>query len=139
MGTCRLVKRGWLYRGWAIHTDDGSFHVEYHGRGKGHEAVTVIGPQGKSAFKLRSLIWFAPRFEFEVGSLLASLEITVHPWMTFSKVELTIGDELVYVEGAGAPGIGATAVGNLPVPATAGEPLADSLPLPAGEPLSESA
>ena len=94
--SCRLTKRAFLYRSWEVVTSEGWFKVEYDGRGSGYESVLV---QGEVAVKVPSLLWFAPRFEFRVGSLPASLDVRVWPWLALRSVRLTVDGRVAYAEG----------------------------------------
>nr|CAA9282853.1 hypothetical protein AVDCRST_MAG63-4078 [uncultured Armatimonadetes bacterium] len=95
--SCKLTTKKLLYRSWEVVTSEGWFQVEYDGRTCGYESVLV---QGEVAVSTPSLLWFVPRFEFRVGSLPASLDVRVWPWLALRSARLTIDGRVAYSEGS---------------------------------------
>jgi hypothetical protein len=95
MVTAGLDEKGWLYRALEVSTPEGTYRVNYNGRGLGHESVTV---NGEFAAGRTSAIWFIPEFSFSVGSQQALVKVKVWPWFAIRSLELLVGGELVYSE-----------------------------------------
>ncbi len=73
----------------------GIFIVEYVGSGVGYETIQVR--PGK-AFRKASLLWFVPRFDFDVGGSPAVVEVRVALWFAIHSFSLRVNDVLVYDE-----------------------------------------
>jgi hypothetical protein len=94
--TCSLVDRKWLYRRFEVVTREGSFVVEYNGRPIGYECVRV---EERVVARIKTYVWFAPRFEFAIGTLPAVIEVRVRPWLAM-QCRLSVGDEVLYSDRA---------------------------------------
>lgn len=94
--TARLRQKKWLLREWNVTTPTGEYVVTYSGRGHGYESVAV---DGVVVAKTKSVAWFTPTFEFQLGGLPASIEVRVWPWLALRKVRLRIAEETCYKEG----------------------------------------
>ena len=91
-----LIVKHWLVRGFEVTTHEGMFYVVYYGRGYGYEQVVV---NDHVVCMKKSIWWYAPEFEFSVGSLPATIQIRVWAWMTIRSVSLDIAGQRVYSEG----------------------------------------
>jgi hypothetical protein len=94
-----LIESGWLYRSVYL-APPYDLIVEYNGRGLGHETVLV---DGTVVSRMTSLLWFVPRFEFQIGPddapFDAVVEVRVWPWLCIRKFRILVGEECVYREG----------------------------------------
>ena len=81
-----LEARSWLRRRLRVDMPDGAFVVHYSGRGIGYESVWVNGTQVPAR---GDGLWFAPRFEFPLGSTPAAVEVRVWPWLTIRSSTLS--------------------------------------------------
>jgi hypothetical protein len=95
----KLLKRSWLRRCLRVDAPEGTFQVEYSGRGFGFESVYV---DGRPADR-RVGLWFVPVFQFPLGSQTGAVEVRVWPWLTIRSFHLLVGDEVVYAEGERKP------------------------------------
>jgi hypothetical protein len=95
-----LLRSSWLRRAFLVETPLRTFEVEYNGRGMGYESVLV---DGVLAAREGAIIWFAPRFDFYVGTWPAALEVRVWPWFVLRSLALWVDGELVYSEGRVLP------------------------------------
>jgi hypothetical protein len=91
----RLVRRSRLQRAIEVRLPDGIHLVEYVGSGFGYELVRVR-PGG--TIRKTSLLWFVPRFEFDVGGSPAVVEVRVAPWLAIWSFSLSINEIVVYDE-----------------------------------------
>jgi len=91
----KLRKKGLLYRCLDVNTPEGSFTVEYNGRGIGHQTVLV---DGKVVACPQSKTWFFPRFSFQIGSFDAALLVRVWPWLAIRSFFLIVNAETIYTE-----------------------------------------
>ena len=96
--TATLRQKKWLLREWDVTTPAGEFIVRYSGRGHGYESIAV---NGAVVAKIRSPIWFIPKFEFNLGDLPASVEVRVWPWLLLRAVRLRVAEQTCYSEGFG--------------------------------------
>jgi hypothetical protein len=94
--SANLKRSSWLTRVWEVATPDRTFEIKYVGRIPGYEAVLV---DGRVATKVRSWVWFVPRFEFSLGSAPAVLDVRVWPWLTIRSMRLTVEGHICYEEG----------------------------------------
>ena len=92
---CKLKKKAWLYRLFEVVTPEGQFKVEYNGRGMGFERVLVGDEVADSK---QTVYWFAPKFEFLIGSLPAVLEVRVWIWLQIKSVKLTVAGQVLHAE-----------------------------------------
>lgn len=97
-----LVSRGLLRRKIELQLPEGRFFVEYSGDHFGHELVNVS--PGRIVRKV-SLIWFAPRFDFDVGGRPATIKVRVWPWLAIRSFELHVDGNPLYTEGGLIPRI----------------------------------
>ncbi len=94
----KLTHKGWLRRIFAVSTPDGSYTVEYSGRGAGYETVAVnneIVAGGTSS------PWFIPEFQFKLGTRPAVLDVRVWPWLAVRSLSLSVDGRVLYHEGVG--------------------------------------
>lgn len=91
----RLVRRTPLQRGIEVALPDGVFLVEYIGSKIGYEFVRT--EPGKT-FRKTSVLWFVPRFDFEIGRHPAVIEVRVALWFEITLFSLRVDDVLVYDE-----------------------------------------
>lgn len=94
----KLIQKGWLRRILAVSTADGSYTVEYSGRGAGYETVAV---NDEIVAGETSSTWFIPQFEFKVGTKPAVLDVRVWPWMALRSLSLSVDGNVLYSEGGG--------------------------------------
>ena len=92
---CTLKKKAWLYRLFDVTTSERSFKVEYDGKGLGFERVLV---QNEVVDLKKTLYWYAPRFEFMIGSLPAVIEVRVWIWLQIKSIRLIVSGEEIYAE-----------------------------------------
>lgn len=92
---CRLLEKKWLYRKFLLETEEGSYCVEYSGRGLGYECVLVNGEAVAGGV---SRYWFIPRFQFALGSKVGVLNVRVWPWLTIRSLRIDFEGHEVYVE-----------------------------------------
>ncbi|MDY6835480.1 MAG: hypothetical protein SVY53_11845 [Chloroflexota bacterium] len=90
-----LINSGWLLRVFEISTCNGNFIVEYNGRGIGNEWVLV---DGKRVAGRTSWIWFIPRFDFQLDSKQAVIEVHIRPWLRIYKFSFSLNGEVLYSE-----------------------------------------
>ena len=95
-----LEARAWLRRRLRVDTPDGPFVVEYSGRGIGSESVWINGTRIRGR---GDGLWFAPLFEFPLGSVPAAVEVRVWPWLAIRSFHLVVGGEVLYGEGTRVP------------------------------------
>ena len=93
--TARLIRRGWLLRGFEVLLADGVHLVEYNGKGFGFEQVSVDGV----VHRIASPFWFVPRFRFKLGGYPAVVDVRVWPWLSMRSLILRVGDRVLYAEG----------------------------------------
>lgn len=93
---CKRTRKSWLYRAWEVVTPEGRFRVDYDGRGAGVEIVLV---QGKVVVSAQNRYGLAPRFDFQLGSQAALIEVRVWPWLWLRSIRLSIGGQIVCEEG----------------------------------------
>lgn len=93
--TAQLRYRSWLRRVLEVTTWQGTFTVEYNGRGAGYESVFV---NGHLAVRSRGHLWFAPHFAFHLGTAKGKIDVRIWPWLTLRRLALRIDDRLVYQE-----------------------------------------
>ena len=96
----RLKDKGWLRRTLAVSTADGSYTVEYSGRGAGYETVAV---NNEIVVGETSNAWFVPQFEFKLGTMPAVLDVRVWPWLAVRSLTLSVGGTVLYNEGNRQP------------------------------------
>lgn len=96
MITARLIERRWLYRDFDVVTPEGIFKVAYYGRGQGYEEVWL---NGEVACHRRSYLWYAPEFEFSIGTLPAVIRVRVWIWLAIRSLSLEVDGRRVYYEG----------------------------------------
>lgn len=90
-----LIEKQRLRRKLNVVTPEGVFEVIYNGDGLGYEEVLV---DDRIASRMTSLFWFVPRFEFPIGSLPATIEVSVAASMKIKGFSLTVAGEVVYSE-----------------------------------------
>jgi hypothetical protein len=91
----RLIRRLPLFRELEVSTLEGTFRLTYNGWGLASESVTVDG----QCYRKRN--WgfsLAPRHDFKIGSLSATLRVRAWPW----ALSVEINGEIVHTEGAAA-------------------------------------
>jgi hypothetical protein len=89
-----LLKSGWVKRVLEVTTPEGAFLVEYNGRGMGYETVSVNGERvARSSAQALS-----KRFEFDLGSRRAAIEVTLSICLTVRALHLIVGEEVVYCD-----------------------------------------
>ncbi|HLM61440.1 MAG TPA: hypothetical protein VK308_11610, partial [Pyrinomonadaceae bacterium] len=91
-----LIAKHWLTRGFEVTTHEGLFYVVYYGQGSGFEQVVV---NNQVVCKKKTVWWYAPEFEFSVGSLPATIKIRVWVWLAIRSFSLDIDGKRVYFEG----------------------------------------
>lgn len=91
-----LELRSWLRRRLRVETLEGVFVVEYSGRGFGYESVWIDGVRAPGS---NTGAWFVPRFDFDLGSAYAAVEVRVWPWLTIRSFHLVVAGEVLYEEG----------------------------------------
>ena len=87
-----LIAKRWLVRAFNITTSEGSFLVVYDGQGTGYEQVLV---DGEVVCKKKTIWWYAPEFEFSIGSIQAVIHIRVWAWLAVRSFQLTIDGQCV--------------------------------------------
>jgi hypothetical protein len=92
-----LKQRRIHYRCFDVATPEGSFVVEYYGKGMGNELVVV---DGQVVGRGRSTWWFAPHFRLRIGSTDAVLMVRFWPWLTVRWLRLIVGGQIIYFEGS---------------------------------------
>ena len=92
---CILKSKAWLYRHFDVRTVEGSFKVEYFGKGIGFECVFV---QGEVADLKQTVYWYASHFDFMLGSLSATMEVRIWPWLQIKSIRLTVNGKEIYTE-----------------------------------------
>ena len=90
-----LRESGWLKRVLEVQVSDHTYTVKYTGRGLGREAVFVDGLKVAGG---ASWLWFIPRFEFEIDSKEAVVEVRVNPWLTIRRFSFSLDGEIQYSE-----------------------------------------
>jgi hypothetical protein len=90
------AKGGWLFRAISVETAEELFVVAYNGWGLGYESVSV---NGQVVSRESGVLWFAPRFQFFLGTHMAVVRVRVWPWPTLRSLELFIDGLCVYSEG----------------------------------------
>ena len=95
-----LQEKKRLFRKFNVVTPEGIFEVAYDGSGMANEVVLVEGEIVASTAKdLHSgKTWFAPKFKFKVGSLLAVIEINVGWLLAIDSFSLKVDGQQLYVE-----------------------------------------
>lgn len=95
-----LQEKKRLFRKFNVVTPEGIFEVVYNGIGMGYELILVEGEIVASASSdLHSgKTWFAPKFKFNVGSLLAVIEINVGWLMAIDSFSLEVDGQQLYAE-----------------------------------------
>lgn len=96
MITVKLIERRWLFRSFYVVTPEGDYYVSYFGRGYGYEEIWV---NDVVVCHVKSYIWYVPRFEFNIGTLPAVINIRIWSWLTIRSFQLTVNGQRVYFEG----------------------------------------
>lgn len=91
-----LVEKRWLYRSIKLITTGGAHNVTYYGRGEGYECVLL---DGQVVSKMQSMLWYAPKFQFRLGSMDVTVNVRVWPWLTIRKFWVEVDGRSVYAEG----------------------------------------
>lgn len=91
-----LIAKHWLVRGFEVSTNEGLFYVVYNGQGSGYEQVVV---NNQVVCKKKTLWWYAPEFDFLIGSIPATIQIRVWAWLAIRSFSLDLGGQRVYSEG----------------------------------------
>jgi hypothetical protein len=92
----QALKATRLTRSLEITIDGRRSFIKYFGNGSGFEAILV---NNELACKKRGIIWFVPRFEFNVDEHMAVLEVRVGLLFKIRSVRLSIDGLKVYEEG----------------------------------------
>src|SRR5579883_326396 len=92
-----LELRSWLRRRLWVETPEGLFIVEYSGRGLGYESVWINDMRAPGPC---TGAWFVPRFDFDLCSACAAVEVRVWPWLTIRSFHLVVAGEVLYSEGS---------------------------------------
>jgi len=92
-----VVQQAWLKRAYKVETDEGSFLIEYNGRGIGYETVRV---NGEVVSRPRSWFWFVPHFDFFVGSMVAAIDVKIGITLSIKAITLSIDSKEVFHERA---------------------------------------
>jgi hypothetical protein len=93
----RLVGSTWMRRQIELTVGDETYLVDYQALGNGERVFVngVLAAHGGSVFR------FAPRFDFRIGALPASLDVKVNIWTgKIRGLRLKLENELLYEEGA---------------------------------------
>jgi hypothetical protein len=90
------VERSWLARKFHVLTPQGGYAVDYDVSG----IVESVHVDGKRVASNWTNFWFAPRFEFRLGSYPAEIEVRVWPWFAMRWFSLRVGGRVVYEEGS---------------------------------------
>jgi hypothetical protein len=91
-----LQKAGLLYRRWEFQGPDGTYTLEYNGKGMGYESVRI---NGRETLRLPSYSWFVPRFDFPLQGRDTSLLVEINPWLSIRSLAIYQGDHCLYSEG----------------------------------------
>ena len=90
-----LLGNGPIGRSFHVVTKDGVFEVVYNGKGTGYEEVTV---NGEIACRMPSLLWYVPKFDFDIGGAHAQINVKVSPLLQISSFNLIVGEAEIYSE-----------------------------------------
>jgi hypothetical protein len=82
-------------RRFEVETPEGTFDLIYKGFGAGYEEVLV---NGQRAAAKQTVFWFCPKFDFQIGSSPAVLEVRVWVWLKIKSLRLTVAGQTIYVE-----------------------------------------
>jgi hypothetical protein len=99
--TANLRQRRIHYRSFDVVTPEGSFVIEYYGKGMDNEWILV---DGQVAACGRSTWWYTPHFEFQIGSAHTVLAVRYWPWLTLRWLRLIVNGQIVYSEGSAGHG-----------------------------------
>lgn len=89
-----LLKKSWLYRRIALSLPEGSVTVEYDAR-QPYDRVLV---DGRLAVSVLSVVWFIPRFAFNIGQRRATIDVRIDWLLRVSFFELKVEERSVYLE-----------------------------------------
>ncbi len=95
MAIANLIEKKWLWRSFHVVTNDGVFEVVYNGKGTGYEEVTV---NGEVACRLPSLVWYVPKFDFNIGGANAQINVKVSSLLQINSFSLSVGETEIYSE-----------------------------------------
>lgn len=95
MAIANLMEKKWLWRKFHVVTTDGVYEIVYNGKGAGYEEVKV---DGETACRLKSLLWYEPRFDFAIGKTNARVNVKVSPLLQISRFDLIVNETVVYSE-----------------------------------------
>lgn len=90
-----LIEKHRLSRKFNVITPEGVFEVIYNGEGMGYEEIIV---DNQIASRMKSYLWYVPRFEFFIGSSPAIVEVSVSNWHKIVHFTVVIANETVYTE-----------------------------------------
>ena len=90
-----LIEKHRLSRRFNVITPEGVFELVYNGEGMGYEEIII---DNKIASRIKSYVWYVPKFEFFIGSLPAKVEVSVSGWLKISCFSIIINNETVYTE-----------------------------------------
>lgn len=94
--TAKLIRNSWLYREWEVLDQGRLIRIAYNGRGTGYESILV---DGAPILRIKSHLWYVPRFEFKIGGLPFIVDVRVWPWLAIRAIRLTRSGEIIYTEG----------------------------------------
>ena len=95
MAIATLIEKKWLYRSFTVLTNEGVFDVEYDGNGMGYEEILV---NGEIAIRKPSVWWYVPRFDFDLGSHKARVDVSISMFMQIKSFSLSVNGSDVYAE-----------------------------------------
>lgn len=96
MFIAELVEKSWLYRKFHILSPHGTFEVIYNGGGIGYEEILV---DWQIVCRHKSILWYAPEFEFKIGNANAKITVSIWIWLQIRSFDFEIDGESVYSEG----------------------------------------
>ena len=92
--TAELLKKSWLYRRIGLLFPDGGVTIEYDAR-QPYDRVLV---NGQLAVSVLSVVWFVPRFAFNIGPRRATIDVRINWLLRVKFFELKVEEHSVYVE-----------------------------------------
>ena len=95
MAIANLMEKRWLWRSFHVVTNEGVYEVIYNGKGTGYEEVTV---NGETACRMSSVLWYVPRFDFNIGSAAAQINVKVSPLLQIVSFDLSVSGTEIYSE-----------------------------------------
>ncbi|HZH33667.1 MAG TPA: hypothetical protein VEX64_02445 [Pyrinomonadaceae bacterium] len=90
-----LTDKGRLFRKLNVVTSEGVFEVIYDGNGIGYESILV---DGKIAARTSSYFWYVPEFNFNLGSLSATVNVRVSLLLSIRLFSLEVEGQQLYAE-----------------------------------------